>query len=138
MRLDDIDQSLKTIIDVIDSRAEKTDNVQKSNDVADPGSREINTALGGTIPVVDIAEPDVPSNQEWTRVPQRNQRWRSNGNPPPGQTSLVISGIKLGTRGMQIAHYFGNNGDIEICNWELLTKRENATFLTFKIMVKKQ
>ena len=136
MRLDGIDQSLKTIIDMIDSRAEKTDNVQKSNDVADPGSREINTALGGTIPVVDIAEPDVPSNQEWTRVPQRNQRWRSNGNPPPGQTSLVVSGVKLGTRGMQIAHYFGNNGDIEICNWELLTKRENATFLTFKIMVK--
>ena len=26
--------------------------------------------------------------------------------------------------------------DVKICEWELLTKRENATFLTFKIVVK--
>ena len=134
-RFDGIDQSLKKIIDMIHSNAKKSDTTQMSNEATVDRAGEINTALGDTIPVVDITGNDDLSSEQWTTVPQRNNNRRIGG-LPPGQTGLVVSGVQLGTVGLQIAHYFANRADVDICKCELLTKRDDATFLTFKISVK--
>ena len=34
-----------------------------------------------------------------------------------------------------LAHYFLSKVDVEVCDWELLTKHENATYLTFTVVV---
>ena len=87
--------------------------------------------------MVDIGcGPDEPSDQTWIKVKNNRNQMLTHGGNRPNQKSLVVSGVALGTRGMQLAHYFVNKVDVEICDWELLTKREDATFLTFKIVVK--
>ena len=47
-------------------------------------------------------------------------------------TNLVVSGVKPGTLGLQLAKLLANN-DIDLKDWDLLTTRSDATFLTFKI-----
>ena len=126
---------------MIHSNTEKFNTVQRSNETTANRAGEISTALGDTIPVVDVTGSndktgsDELSSEEWIPVSQRNKNRRSGG-IPPGQTGLVVTGVELGTEGIQIAHYFANKEDVDICNCELLTKRDDATFLTFKISVK--
>ena len=53
------------------------------------------------------------------------------------KTHLVVTRVKLGTLGLQVRQYLANK-DVEICDVDLLTKREDASFLTFKITVKNE
>ena len=67
-----------------------------------------------------------------------SQPWKENNNrTPPNQTNLVVSGVELDIRGKQIAQYIENKV-INMYDWSLCTTRYNASFLAFKITLKRK
>ena len=84
--------------------------------------------LGNTISINDT---------EWVKVGPRkvrsSQKWKDQSRKDT-HFDLVVSGFSKGTRGIQIAQYMANK-DVDVIDWTLLTKREDATFLTFKVTV---
>ena len=138
-KLDSIEKSLNSILNEISAKIDpaKTAEGKNKNGVRS-GNKQIDTALGDTMTVDDIGQ----SSSTWSKVDRRrgnkfSQQWKeTNKRILPNQTNLVVSGVELGTRSLQIAQYLENK-DIEIFDCSLLTTRENATFLTFKITVKK-
>ena len=139
-KLDNIEKSLNSIWNEING---KNDSVISGEDKDDntninDGNKRVKTALCDTIAVDDISSSGPP----WSEIVRHgrkkfSQQWKENDKPiPTNQTNLVISGIELGTRGLQIAQYL-ENLDVGVFDWSLLTTRDDATFLTFKITVKK-
>ena len=112
------------------------DTTMQSSDAHD--ARKLGTSIGDTITVGDIeSSTGNQSNRKWTDVVRNGQKRKGAKKPlPPDQTNLVVTGVKLGTLGLQLAQRLANN-DIDLCDWDLLTTRDDATFLTFKIAVKK-
>ena len=93
---------------------------------------QINVDLGETIAISDI-EAGTENETRWTR---KNQRWKTDKPPAANQTDLVISKVKLNVVGLQIRQHFANN-DVEVDECKLMTTRDDATFLTYRIRVKK-
>ena len=119
-KLDNIEESLKGIMNAI------------SSGTTTQNTRQVGTSIGDTITVGDIeTSTGGHSGKTWTDVVRKGRR--KEGKPLPlDQTNLVVSGVKLGTLGLQLAKLLANN-DIDLKDWDLLTTRSDATFLTFKI-----
>lgn len=141
-KLESIEKSLNSILNEINARSNPidcSDDKGKNNVIINDGDKQIGTALCETMAVDDI---NAPSSSTWSTVDRRrgnrfSQAWRENNKRiPPSQTNLVVSGVELGMRGLQIAQYLENK-DINVYDWSLLTTRDDASFLTFKITVKK-
>ena len=123
-KLDTIEESLKGIMNAI------------SSGTTTQNTRQVGTSIGDTITVGDIeTSTEGHSGKTWTDVVRKGRR--KEGKPLPlDQTNLVVSGVKLGTLGLQLAKLLANN-DVDLKDWDLLTTRSDATFLTFKITVRK-
>ncbi len=87
--------------------------------------------MGGTVSISDINE-----DADWTKV-SRKTHTRVERFGKVNSVLLVVSELNKSVKGLQIAQFFANK-NIDIDGWALLTKREDATFLTFKIAVKPQ
>ena len=130
----------------IDNALNKIINLLKSDDRSPPVESERSvvsdatvpkTTLGDTMNVADTGTVQEQPENEWKKI-RRNNQQRKTGGRRLNHTELVVSGVTLGTRGMQIAHYFVNEIDVDIRDWDLLTTRDDATFLSFKITVKNE
>lgn len=143
-KLNNIDKSLNKIVNMISTKNVHTaDNVEdSSNSVGIDSRRNLaspfpDIALGGTIPVDDINPlSDAHPGNEWTEVVRKDQK-RKGILKQTDHTSIVVSGVGKDVNGIQIAQYLANK-DIEIIDWNLLTTRDDATFLTYKITVKNE
>ena len=129
-----IRQAVSTITETMDEKLVKNDTPVNSTN---PPTVEVNTDLGGTIPISDtVAQQSVEPDSEWDYVPMRRQRVGKERPLPSNLTYLVVSNVKLGVRGLQIVQYLENK-DIRVNDWDLLTTRDNATFLTYRITISK-
>ena len=144
-KLDGIEKTLHSLVKMV-----KSNNVAKQETAkkqTDEGGIFPRTTLGQTIPVTVIEKEVGESNgnvgNEWTKVNNRsrhrNHLQSNSRNVEAGRnkTPLVVTRVKLGTLGLQIRQWLANK-DIEICDVNLLTKRDDASFLTFKITVKNE
>ena len=140
-KLDVIDTSVKSIIQMLNSKEEADrENADTENADSTPSNNipatTIDTALGNTMAINDTETSS--NNDGWTKVLRRNgrfsQRWKDESRNDK-HFNLVVSGFEKGTRGIQIVQYVVNK-DVDVIDCSLLTRREDATFLTFKITVK--
>ena len=131
-KLSVIDTSVKSIIQMLKSK--DTQNADSADNAA---TTTIDTALGNTMSINDT-ENDT-ANNEWIKVRHRNgrvsQKWKDESRNDK-HFNLVVSGFEKGTRSIQIVHYVENK-DVDVIDCSLLTRREDATFLTFKVTVKR-
>ena len=129
-----ISKAVNTITETMEARlAVKDDPVSNS----DKATKHVNTALGETISVNDVVDQQSEnSDRGWNRVPRRGQRSRNERPLPSHQTYLVVSNVGLEVEGLQIVHYLENK-DINVADCTLLTTRDDATFLTYRITVSK-
>ena len=141
-KLNSINNSINSVIEMIksdgktNSKNEIISDNSRTNDVEASRikpSVPTNLSLGETISVGDINFGSTTNEvNDWTKVTRRTPVERF------GKTtsvSLVVSGLDKNVRGLQVAQFLANK-DIEIDDWTLLTKREDATFNTFRIAVK--
>ena len=141
VKLDAIETSIKSIIQMLNSKEPDTKNADTQNaDSAasdDIATTTIDTALGNTMAVNDTENGS--NNNEWIKVLRSNgrfsQKWKDESRNDK-HFNLVVSGFEKGTRGIQIVQYVENK-DVDVIDCSLLTRREDATFLTFKVTVKR-
>ena len=142
-KLNGIEKTLNSLVEI----------VQNNKDVSQK-TEGLQTAKGTNLQNTPDRQPPVPvtnandhsneegavNSNEWTEVTGSRKRvhtGRRRDVTASDNTHLVISRVKLGTHGLGIRQYLANR-DIELCDISLLTKREDASFLTFKITLKKQ
>ena len=133
VKLNNINSSIKSVIEMIKPNDESSK--LRAKDKSDQAGRtNLDIPLGGTISVGDIMSDATPGDSDWTKVTRRHKVEKFG---KPNSAHLVVSGLNTSIKGLQIAQFLANK-DIDIDDWSLLTTRQDATFLTFKIAVRSQ
>ena len=134
-----IDESIKKTLNEITKSMETKlakDDEPASN--SDEAAKHIDTPLCDTIPIDDTVprQGDRSEREPWTHVPRRRQSMGNEKPLPSHMTHLVVSNVDLDVRGLQIVQFLENK-DISVTDWDLLTTRDDASFLTYRITVSK-
>ena len=130
-QLTHIDESIGSILEYISKQKKPVPKDQTEANAQNVVAME----LGSTIPVTEMitnenSEDEDNRNNRWKQVPRSRGKRKVRLN----EAELVISGVQLGVKGLQIAMELANN-DIELKDWELLTKRNDARTLAYKLTV---
>ena len=123
-QLKHIDESIGSILKLISKEATPVSEDQQGTE-----TRNTTAAfeLGSPIPVTEMKESsheEDNNNNKWRRAPGARRKRK----PGLNEAELVISGVEKGVEGLQIVMELENHG-IEIKDWELLTKRDDAPTL---------
>jgi hypothetical protein len=129
---DSIIKAVNTITETMETKL-----VRNHDSTIDQAPKQVNTAFGETITISDTAAgQDDHSEGEWNFVPRSGQKTKSEKPLPSHLTYLVVSNVDLDVRGLQLVQYLENK-NISVTDWTLLTTRDDATYLTYRITVSK-
>ena len=135
-KIDAIDRSVKSLIQLMTPQDDPNTQSTRKDASDNAANSAPDTALGDTMAITDTET--VPNNNEWIKVNHRNgrfsQKWKDESRNDK-HFNLVVSGFEKGTRSLQLVHYVENK-DVDVIDCTLLTRREDASFLTFKVTVK--
>ena len=153
-KLQTIEESINSINERFAAQLTKADNKKENSEdsgeesSSDDSIKETrypnDISLGATISIGDIAPitSDDDDAGKWTKVtPRKSKGVRINPENPQWHkeslvaiSSIVISGVAKNI-GQEVIYDFLTQKNIEITDCELLTKNENANFLSYKLNV---
>ena len=122
-----IGKALSKITETISEHKESVRDATSNN----LSTGKLDIELGSTIPI-DDTQNTANDTTAWER---KNQSWKYDKPPAVNQTDLVISKVELDVQGLQIRQHLANNG-VEVAQCKLLTTRDDATFLSYRLRVK--
>ena len=131
-------KTLTSLVNIVKANNEKS--VKVSNDEAkSKGVSPVQTIPSTDPGTLAFEDSEQVRGNNWTKVGKSRsvQSGRRKVVPGRNEMALVVSRVKLGTLGLQIRQYFANK-DVEIRDITLLTKREDASFLSFKVIIRNE